>query len=61
MMTDEATAKYKPVVREGLAAFGSDPSYAIAIAEQAGSLASQQAAKANRVTLSAGESETASV
>lgn len=40
--------KYTEIVREGLSAFANDPSYAIAIAQQAGTLATQQAARLDR-------------
>lgn len=47
--------KYADYVREGLKAFGNDPSYAIAIAQQAGTLATQQTVRLERSFAPVGE------
>jgi hypothetical protein len=44
-MGEIAIEKYRPDMAEALVAFGSDPSYAVAIAKQAGTLLSRREAK----------------
>lgn len=45
------TQKYQSYIREGLEAFGQDPSYAISIAQQASTLVVQRAERATRILL----------
>ena len=44
-MGESIIKKYRPDIEEALVAFGSDPSYAVAIARQAGTLLSRREAK----------------
>lgn len=48
-------SKWSSVIKEGLDAFAKDPAYAIAIAQQGATLATQQATRASRILLSSAE------
>jgi hypothetical protein len=61
MASGDDLSGYDSRIRAGLSAFGTDPSYAITIARQAGNLALQQESRASRLVGLTADSDSSDV